>query len=299
MSAVATAIVGSAVVGAYSASKASKRAANAQTDANMAAIEAQERQMDEVRKLLLPYVQAGSGIAADPGGQFDSKAYLAQNPDVAMYYDEDTAEQHYLEFGQKEGRARPVTAATQAQPGALQRQQDLIGLNGAAAQQASIDALRNSPMFTSMLQQGENSILQNASATGGLRGGNVQAALAQFSPALLAKTINDQYARLGDLTSLGQNAAAGVGNAGMRSSGTVSNLLGEIGSAQAGAALGQGSAVSGLAGSLAGGLGMYSALGGRSSGLSGLQASFSQTGLGSSGFGTGLAYGNQDYGNFF
>jgi hypothetical protein len=29
------------------------------------------------------------------------------------------------------------------------------------------------------------------------------------------------------------------------------------------------------------------------------QASFSQTGLGGSGFGTGLAYGNQDYGQFF
>jgi hypothetical protein len=31
---------------------------------------------------------------------------------------------------------------------------------------------------------------------------------------------------------------------------------------------------------------------------SGLQASFSQTGLGGSGFGTGLAYGNQDIGAF-
>jgi hypothetical protein len=31
---------------------------------------------------------------------------------------------------------------------------------------------------------------------------------------------------------------------------------------------------------------------------SGLQAAFSQTGLGGSGFGTGLAYGNQDYGAF-
>jgi hypothetical protein len=31
---------------------------------------------------------------------------------------------------------------------------------------------------------------------------------------------------------------------------------------------------------------------------SGLQAAFSQTGLGGSGFGTGLAYGNQDIGAF-
>jgi hypothetical protein len=33
--------------------------------------------------------------------------------------------------------------------------------------------------------------------------------------------------------------------------------------------------------------------------MSSLQASFSQTGLGQSGFGTGLAYGNQDYGMYF
>jgi hypothetical protein len=31
---------------------------------------------------------------------------------------------------------------------------------------------------------------------------------------------------------------------------------------------------------------------------SGIQSAFSQTGLGSSGFGTGLAYGNQDIGAF-
>lgn len=301
MSAVATAIVGSAVVGAYGANKASKAAksaANSQEAAALAGIDAQERQMEALRKLLLPYVQAGSGIAADPGGKFDGAAYLAANPDVARYYDEETAEDHYLQYGQAEGRARPVTAATAAEPGALQGQQDLLGLNGSAAQQASIDLLKSSPMFTSMLQQGENSILQNASATGGLRGGNAQAALAQFSPALLAQTINDQYAKLGGITSLGQNAAAGVGNAGMQTGNSVSGLLGQIGSAQAGGALGQGAASAGLANGLAGGLGMYAAFG-RPNGFSGLQAGFSQTKLGSSGFGTGLAYGNQDLGSYF
>jgi hypothetical protein len=36
----------------------------------------------------------------------------------------------------------------------------------------------------------------------------------------------------------------------------------------------------------------------RTSGGNGIQASFSNTSPGSSGFGTGLAYGNQDYGQF-
>lgn len=124
--------------------------------------------------------------------------------------------------------------------GSLQAQMDLAGLGAPGAQQQAIDALMKGPQFTSQLKQGENSILSNASATGGLRGGNTQAALAQFSPALLASTINDQYARLGGLTSLGQNAAAGVGNAGMQTGNNITSLLGGIGASQAGNALAQG-----------------------------------------------------------
>jgi len=125
--------------------------------------------------------------------------------------------------------------------GALGQQQALLGLSGNDAQAAAIQALQASPQFTSMLKQGESSILANASATGGLRGGNTQAALAQFSPALLSQLINDQYGRLGGLTSLGQNAAAGVGNAGMQTGSSVAALLQQQGSSLAGGQLAQGS----------------------------------------------------------
>ncbi|WP_449405980.1 hypothetical protein [Massilia phosphatilytica] len=37
------------------------------------------------------------------------------------------------------------------------------------------------PRFQALQQQGNDAILANASATGGLRGGNVQGALGQFS----------------------------------------------------------------------------------------------------------------------
>lgn len=146
--------------------------------------------------------------------------------------------------------------------GALTGQQNLIGLNGENAQAMAIQSLQQSPQFTSLLQQGENSILQNASATGGLRGGNAQAALAQFSPALLARTINDQYSKLSGITSLGQNAAAGVGNAGMATGNNITNLLGQVGSAQAGNALAAGNAQANAWGSLSGGIGAYAGLSG-------------------------------------
>ncbi len=147
----------------------------------------------------------------------------------------------------------------QAGTGALSGQQDLAGLNGPEAQQKAIDALQNSSQFQAQVKQGENGILQNASATGGLRGGNVQGALAQFRPAMLNQLINDRYSQLGGLTTLGQNSAAGVGAAGQGMANQVSTLLGQQGAAQAGAALAQGqqaqgyaNAFSGLAGTLGG-----------------------------------------------
>ncbi|MBM9549997.1 hypothetical protein [Acinetobacter nosocomialis] len=126
--------------------------------------------------------------------------------------------------------------------GALAGQQDLLGLNGASKQQAAIDAINNSQAMQTYMQQGENAILQNASATGGLRGGNTQSALSQFRPQLLNQLINQQYQNLGGLTSIGQNAAAGVGNAGMQSANNIGNLLQQSGAAQAGNALAQGQA---------------------------------------------------------
>lgn len=131
-----------------------------------------------------------------------------------------------------------VNAGTQGLGG----QQDLLGLNGAAKQQSAIDAINNSPAMQTYMQQGENALLQNASATGGLRGGNTQSALSQFRPQLLNQLINQQYQNLGGMTSLGQNAAAGVGNAGMQSANNIAGLLGSIGQAQAGSALAQGQA---------------------------------------------------------
>lgn len=126
--------------------------------------------------------------------------------------------------------------------GALGQQQDLLGLNGTASQKAAIDSIANSPEMQAYTDQGENAMLQNASATGGLRGGNLQAALAKFRPQLLNQLIQQRFQNLGGLTSIGQNAAAGTGNAGMNSANQITGLLQQQGAAQAGAALASGNA---------------------------------------------------------
>ena len=123
-------------------------------------------------------------------------------------------------------------------PLALTQQKNLLGLGGADEQRAAIASIENSPQMQAMLKQGENAILQNASATGGLRGGNVQGALAQFRPALLNQFLTQQYERLGGMTALGQRSAAGVGAAGQEAAGAIGDLLGQMGAAQAGAKLG-------------------------------------------------------------
>ena len=129
---------------------------------------------------------------------------------------------------------------------ALQAQQAMLGLSGPEAEAAQIASAQMSPTFQALLSQGENSLLQNASATGGLRGGNTQAALAQFRPQLLAQMLEDRYSKFGGLTSLGQNSAAGVGAAGMQSGSNIAQLMAERGAAQAGGTLGQAKAFGGL-----------------------------------------------------
>ena len=158
-----------------------------------------------------------------------------------------------------------VGAGTQA----LGQQQALIGLGGAGAQQQAITGLEQSPQFLEMLRQGENALLQNASATGGLRGGNVQSALAQYRPQILSDLINQQYGRLGGLSQMGQAAAGGQASAGQSMASNVGNLLGQQGAAVAGGQLAQGQVAGQAFGSLAKGFGTYAGLGG-ASGISGL-----------------------------
>lgn len=146
---------------------------------------------------------------------------------------------------------------------ALQGMLDLAGLGSQGGQAAAISQQEQNPLFQGLLQQGENAILQNASATGGLRGGNVQGALGQFRPQLLNQFIEQQYGRLGGLTQLGQNSAAGIGTAGLNSANQIGQQYGNIGAAQAGGALARGQAQSNLFGFPAQALGLYAGLGGK------------------------------------
>ena len=149
----------------------------------------------------------------------------------------------------------------QAGQGALAAQQNLLGLGGPEAQQAAIAQLEASPQFQAMTQQGEKAILQNASATGGLRGGNTQAALAQFRPQMLSQLIQQQMGQLGGLAGMGQQSALGAAGYGQQGAQGVMGQLGAMGQAQAGAAIAQGQGMSNLFGGIGGALGTLGGLG--------------------------------------
>ncbi len=152
------------------------------------------------------------------------------------------------QFNEIQKLLAPYVAAGQP---ALEQQQAFLGLQGPEAERAAIERIRGGETFQALARQGEEAILQRASATGGLRGGNVQAALAQFRPALLNQLLEQQYSRLGGLTSLGQQSAAGVGTAGQAMGTNVTSLLGQQGAAQAAGALGQAQAYGQTIGGLA------------------------------------------------
>lgn len=134
----------------------------------------------------------------------------------------------------------------QSGTGALQGQNDLLGLNGFNKQQSAIGNIENSPFFKSQYQQAENALLQNASATGGLRGGNTQEALADNRSNMLFGNVQQQLQNLSGVASNGQSAAAGLGGQGLQFGNNIAQGYGDIGQAQAGYQLAKGQINQGL-----------------------------------------------------
>jgi hypothetical protein len=177
---------------------------------------------------------AGAAIGSAVGGMLSSSAagsaaQQAANTQAGMAQAGISEQQRQFDALQKL-MAPYVTGGT----GALSQQQALLGLGGVEAQQQAISQIEKSPFFQAMAQQGENAMLQQAAATGGLRGGNMQAALAQFRPGLLNQMVQQQFANLGGLTQIGQASAAGQAAQGMQTAGAIGNLLTQQGQALAG-----------------------------------------------------------------
>lgn len=224
---------GATLIGGMMQSDAASEAAGAQVQSSEAGISEQRRQFDEVRKLLEPYVNAGT---------------------------------------QAIGGFAPYQSAGGV---AFDQQKAIAGLLGEKAQRQAINQIQSDPLLQSQIQTGENALLQNASATGGLRGGNVQAALAQFRPQMLQQAIEQQYARLGGISGTGLGVTEALYRGGQASSvaqasqaqslgANVAGLLGQQGAARAQEAAGQANAFGSAFNAIPQGMGMYYGMTGKS-----------------------------------
>lgn len=258
----AVASVGGSAIAAGSSSSNTNKAVAAETAANQAAIGEQQREFNTNQQNLAPWLSAGQGAlsgqldllglgghTASPG-TVDWQKYISMQPDVAADYQlhqDMTPEQYGQYHYAADGSKRDLTPYTTGAQGAL---------SSADAQQQAITGLQNGPLYQSLYKNGQDTILNNAAATGGLRGGNTQRSLANFGSDTLTQVIQNQLANLGGISSTGQGAAGTLGNLGASSSNNISALLSQNGQAQSGGILAnagiQNNAINGISKSLGG-----------------------------------------------
>lgn len=138
------------------------------------------------------------------------------------------------EFDTQQKNLQPwLTAGTNA----LSSQSDLLGLNGAGAQQNAISSLQSSPLYQSLFNTGQNTVLNNAAATGGLRGGNATNSLYNLGQSTLASVIQNQLSNLGAISNTGQGTGTALGQLGGNSASAIASLLQQQGATTGGGIL--------------------------------------------------------------
>lgn len=119
----------------------------------------------------------------------------------------------------------------------------LLGLGGTPEAQANaLNALTASPGFQFRLGQGINALDQSAVARGGLLSGNQLKAVNEFGQGLASQEFGNRFNQLFSLAGLGENAAAGQGNAGLTGASRQGDALIAAGKARADGIRGVGNA---------------------------------------------------------
>lgn len=175
------------------------------------------------------------------GGAQKKASSQAQAAQIA--FDQKALDQQAAQFGVTQHNIEPfIGAGTQA----LGQQGDLLGLHGAPAQQTGIDAIMASPYYKTLYNNGLEANLQNASATGGLRGGNEGRSLANFGADTLSAAIQQHLANLSGVSTMGANSAAGLGSLSQANSNAQTALYGDQGTATSNGILTRGGISAGM-----------------------------------------------------
>lgn len=252
------------IFGGGAQKKASRAAEAAQLDYLNRGISTLSQQNERIQGQLEPYTDAGTGALSEilqllgvstPGseGVVDWGAYVQGNPDAAANWaairgtSSDKFGGDINAFGkyhyETDGSRRDLTPFTKG---------GMEAIDGQMAQAQAIAELEASPLFQTLIRNGEEGVLQNASATGGLRGGNTQRSLADFRADTLTQTIENQLSRLGGLAGAGLGAVNSAGQFGANAASGISNIFGQQGQVRSGGILTRGGITAGQMGNIGG-----------------------------------------------
>lgn len=193
---IAGAIIGGAVISGVASSVSAKKAAKAQKAGIDTATGEQRRQFDITTEQLS-----------------DAEAFNRQQLTTGK-------RAAILELrGGEEKQFAQLDPFAQAGVGALEQQQALLGLGSPEEQQAAFDQFAESPGQRFIRERAQKSLLRNSAAIGGLGGGNVRSALVEQGAGFAAQDFNNQFSRLSDLRTAGQNAATNIGQGALTTAG--------------------------------------------------------------------------------
>lgn len=183
-------------------------------------------------------------------------------------------------FNQTTANEAPYLAAGGSALSALQTGLGLgPGGNGVGSLNApfTLANFQQSPGYNFQMQQGENAILNNRSALGGVYSGNTLKALNQFGQGVAnqdywnaynayTQSQNQRFGQLDTIAGAGQNAAAGLGGLGAQVGQSIGQNIIGAGNAQAAGTVGLGQALSSGVNGLANNSQLSYLLGGSSGG---------------------------------
>jgi len=172
----------------------------------------------------------GGEKAATQAGQVQSQAALAGIPIQQQAF---------------AGAERDIRPSIEVGQAALGSQAALAGLGSLEAQQAAFQQISESPGQRFIRERSQRNLLRNASAIGGLGGGNIRTALVEQGAGFALQDIERQRQQLGQLSGRGLVAGTTLGQLGLQTAGSVGELQQAEAAARASGILGAQQAKSG------------------------------------------------------
>lgn len=254
-------VAGATIVGGMMASRSARKASSAAAAAQQAGVDTatgeQRRQFDISQSQSEPFRQAGLSAMEQQlallglGGREAVEGREAIAGQAAIQGRAATPLRFRLGKGFIKGsdavEGRPAIAAQEA----VQAQ---AAVSAEEAQRQAFQQFNDSPGQAFLRDRGEQAILRNSAATGGLGGARVQEALQQQGIGFAQQDLQNQLARLAGISGQGQVATQNVAQLGAQTAGNIGNLAMQGGQAQAGGILGAGAAQSRFFGQAGGAL---------------------------------------------